>query len=207
MMTAMFAETRDTYYIKSHYKQSNYHLCVPSFVVQNNLKLQSVLSSGSITAFSTHLLTYLLTHLLTYLLTHSLVHSLTHSLTHLLTYFIQHSSSWKAKQFSASQEIPHNLWNPKVHYRIHKCPPPLPILSQLDPVHPPTSHFLKIHLNIIISIAKLIFQVCRSLRVLNLWLGIRIEAVIRHTKHTASCVSTGFGLEVEFPTTQNIYVP
>jgi len=62
---------------------------------------------------------------------------------------MQQSPSWEANRFSASQEITRFLWNPKFHYRIEKWPTPLPILSQIDPVHTPTSHFLQIHLNII----------------------------------------------------------
>jgi hypothetical protein len=68
----------------------------------------------------------------------------------LLTYSMEQSPSWKANRFAASQEIPRILWNPKVHCRIHKCPPSVSIMSQLNPVHTPTSHFLKIHLNIIL---------------------------------------------------------
>jgi hypothetical protein len=45
-------------------------------------------------------------------------------------------------------KLPTLYGTPKVRYRVYKRPPPVPILSQLDQVHTPTSHFLKIHFNI-----------------------------------------------------------
>jgi hypothetical protein len=53
------------------------------------------------------------------------IYVLVHVLTYLLIYSTEQSPSWEA-----SQDIPHILWHPNIHYHIHKCPPPVPILSQ-----------------------------------------------------------------------------
>jgi hypothetical protein len=42
---------------------------------------------------------------------------------------MEQSPSWEANRFSASQEISHIFWNPKVHFHSDKCPPPVSIQS------------------------------------------------------------------------------
>ena len=46
-------------------------------------------------------------------------------------------SPWEADRFSASQEIPCILWNLNVHNHVYKCPPPVPILNEIYPLHAP----------------------------------------------------------------------
>jgi hypothetical protein len=59
------------------------------------------------------------------------------SLPDILTYSMEQRTSWKANRSSASQEIPCILWKLKVHYCIQNSLPPVPILSQINPIRDP----------------------------------------------------------------------
>ena len=62
--------------------------------------------------------------------------------------FMKQDASGETCSPSGRQEILHILWSTKVNYRIHKSPPPVLILRQIDPVYVVTSCFLKMHFNI-----------------------------------------------------------
>jgi hypothetical protein len=80
---------------------------------------------------------------------------------------MEQSPSWEANRFATSLEIPRILWNPKVHFRIHKFPLPVCILSQLNPVRTPTPHFLKVRFNVTSTSMSVSTKWCLSLRFYN----------------------------------------
>jgi hypothetical protein len=57
--------------------------------------------------------------------------------------------SWETTNCAATQEIPSILLNPKVHYRVNKSLPLVPILSQVNPLHTIPLYLSKIHFNIV----------------------------------------------------------
>ena len=100
---------------------------------------------------------YIYIYIYIYIHTHTHTHtraeaeqSIRRSIRNILTLSMKHIPSAEANWISASQEIPRISRNPKVHYRRHKCPPPVLILSQIDLIHAPLFHFLTIQVNIIL---------------------------------------------------------
>jgi hypothetical protein len=49
-----------------------------------------------------------------------------------------------------AKKYPAFLWNPKVHYRVERSPPLVPILSLLNPVRPIDPYLPKVHINVIL---------------------------------------------------------
>jgi hypothetical protein len=81
---------------------------------------------------------------------------------------MKQSSSSKANTFSASVEITSIVWNPNVHYRVHKSPSLVSVLSQTIPAH-------VLPASIFDTLSKHIFQDGRDSVV-----GIGIRSVVRN---------------------------
>jgi len=63
---------------------------------------------------------------------------------------MEQSPFWQANSSSYIPHLPRILWEQKAYCYIHTHLPPVPILTQTNTVLASTSHFLKIHFNIIL---------------------------------------------------------
>jgi hypothetical protein len=67
------------------------------------------------------------------------------------------SPSREAANCAATQELLSILCNPEIHHRIHISPPPVPILSQIDPIPTIPSYLSKINFNILHNYNKYLY--------------------------------------------------
>jgi hypothetical protein len=111
--------------------------------------------SPSDTAFTskTSSQSYFLCRVLTYILIEAQGRCPLRKLTYLLAYLrtgLSHSREAANCAAIQGNSLPAILRNPKVHHRVHKSPPLVPILRQLDPVHTILSYLSKVHFNIVL---------------------------------------------------------
>jgi hypothetical protein len=80
------------------------------------------------------------------------------------------SPTCKAKGYSPIKGYTWLLLQRKVRYRVHNNPPLVPSLSQINPVHTPTTYWITIHFNIISSSpTHLKWTPCFSPNILNMF--------------------------------------
>jgi len=71
---------------------------------------------------------------------------------------VEHNLSWEANSHSVYQKIPPLSWNTKVHCSVHKSPPLVPVLSQMNPFHSIWNYFSKIPSNNILQYTPSSFE-------------------------------------------------
>jgi hypothetical protein len=71
----------------------------------------------------------------------------------------------EAASCAATKELPSTLWNPNIRYRLHKNPPLVPIMSEINPIHTSPPYLSSIQFNIIyppILVFLVILSFCLS---------------------------------------------